>query len=470
MGRAKRTCSLGVAAALLVASAGWAVGQEVDRASDDPDRVVEERDRGAAATAAPVRSVTPAGALRRPKYADEGFDASAIPDFETGAGVVDEREAEQEGPLSRGIQLSWKGVTRLSAGYDSNVFRAERRETDDGLWRAQGEVELLARFPGGGELFAEVSGETLQYFEHHPANEHFVSAFAEYFQPVAFWLDAGLQNAFELSRLNLLDDNGDLFPRGRFGSLDEEVRVFAILRPPPSPADQGGLHLRAFALELGASYRLKDYEENSGVESLDYQELRFDASLSAKLSRSPRSRLKLKYRFRRRDYRECRARARDGTTALESPRLALERHQLNLTWFQELRLGGHQLQLIAGVGSVYNRDVFENDRSYRELSFSVRGEWWVWPDSTRLDLAVRGVARDFLVRSPSASSGRLRHRLLSLSAGVWQRVFGLANPDQRGDLLTVGVFVSASNSAWRSGDVNEDYDRLVLQGGLEASW
>ena len=57
-----------------------------------------------------------------------------------------------------------------------------------------------------------------------------------------------------------------------------------------------------------------------------------------------------------------RARARDGTVGPGAPSLDLHRHQLNLTWFQELRLAGRQGRLILGAGTVYNRDRFRNDR------------------------------------------------------------------------------------------------------------
>ncbi len=464
----------GIAAAWLAALSllgSGAAAQEVDRAGADPDRphhLAPPEDEPLLAEPAPVVSAAPGSTVRPPRFADEPFELPALEAFDAGlAEPADEVRADEPKRAS----LTWQGQTRVASGYDDNVFRADRGETRDGFWRVHGELELLVRLPNGGELFGEVSGETLQYFEQHPANEHYVATFFEYFQPLATWADAGVQNAAELSRLNLLDDNGDLFPRGRFGSLDEEIRLFTILRPPGAgEQDEDGLHPRDFALELGASYRLKDYEENSGVDSLDYQELRLDASISAKLARNPRSRLKLKYRFRRRDYREFRARTRAGSTAPDAPHLDLERHQLNLTWYQDLEISGVRARLSAGVGAVYNRDLFENDRSYREASFTLSVECWVVPDATRLDVAVRAVGRDFLVRAPSVGSGHLRHRLLTVTLGVWQRVLGLREERARDDWLTLSAFAEGAMAAWRSGDPDEDYDRLVIQAGLEASF
>lgn len=377
---------------------------------------------------------------------DAGFDLGDLP--ERGEAAAERREEEAPSFWDE-IKLRHRGRVRLGAGGDTNVFRSERRRTGDGFGAASGELELLATFPQGAQVFTELGGNSLIYLEREQANEHFGSAFFELFQPTA-WVDFGLQNAYEYSRQNLLDDNGDLFPRGRFGSSDEEVRAYLIGRP---HAD--------VAIEGGASYRWKDYEENTGVDSLDYEEVRLDGSVAWKLSKSPRARLKLKYRFRRRDYREFRARARDGSIGLGEPRLDLHRHQLNLTYFQDLQLGAQQLRVIAGVGAAYNRDLHENDRSYRELSTSLQLEWWPKRDWTRLELGVRAVGRDFLVRRPAGAPGRLRHRLLDVSIGVWQRL---------AEEWPIAAYLQVSITRWRSGDPLEGYERFVFEGGLEVFW
>jgi hypothetical protein len=337
---------------------------------------------------------------------------------------------------------------RAGGGWDSNVFRAERGRREDGFTRYRGEAKLTATLPTGTELFVDLTGEGIFYFEQHKANEYFGTSFIEVFQPVTRWLDVGLQNAFGASRQNLLDDNGDLFPRGRFGSYEEELRLYSILRPSTD-----------LSFEVGGAPRWKDYEENSGVESLDYEELRADAAITWRVSRQPRTRLKLKYRFRRRDYRELSARERDGTVAVFAPSLDLHRHQVNLTLFQDVRPAGLELRLVAIGGFTYNRDLHRNDRSYRELSGSARAEVWLVPKKTRLDLAVRGVARDFLVRRPSTSSGLLRHRLIDGTVGIWQQLHG-----------PLGVWADATAALWRSGDPLEGYERFILQAGLELSW
>jgi hypothetical protein len=180
----------------------------------------------------------------------------------------------------------------------------------------------------------------------------------------------------------------------------------------------------------------------------------------------PRARLKLKYRFRRRDYREFRARDRDGTIGPDEPVLDLHRHQVNLTYFQDLRLGAQELRLVLGVGAAYNRDLHENDRSYREGSVSAQLEWWPVPQQegkgwgTKLELSVRGVARDFLVRQPPTDGGHLRHRLIDVSVGVWQRL---------GD-LPLAVYAEATATHWRSGDPLEGYERFIIEGGVELFW
>lgn len=443
--------ALGAAVAMLALPA--AAQEEMDR-QDLPERAESFPEAVApASSVAPVRSDAP---LRSDPSGRPVPDQSRrkddlfIPEEGLDPGELPERELPGAAPsLWDEVRLRHRARLRVGSGLDTNVFRAERRRTEDGFGAAQAELELLATFPQGAQLFTEVAGSSLVYFEREKANEHFGSAFVELFQATT-WFDFGLQNAFEYSRQNLLDDNGDLFPRGRFGSSDEELRLYVIGRP-----------LDSLAIEAGASHRWKDYEENRGVDSLDYREVRLDASVAWRLSRSPRARLKLKYRFRRRDYREFRARARDGTISGVEPHLDLHRHQLNLTYFQDLRLGGQQVRLIAGLGLAYNRDLHQNDRSYRELSGSIQVEWWLRPSWTRIDLGLRAVGRDFLVRSAPGEPGHLRHRLLDVSLGVWQRLH---------EDWPVALYGEVSVTRWRSGDALQGYERFVFEGGVEVSW
>ncbi len=432
----------------LFLAAALAEAQEFDRASQNPELRREPT--------APVTSAARDGILVVPAQLDlSGFP---IPPKDWG------QEKEPAGSEEDWIRIA--GKAQLMGGYDHNVFRSESNLTGDGFGQAHGELEALIKLPTGGELFLQAAGDTLVYFERERANEHYTSGFVEYYQPLTGWLEAGVQNAFEFSRLNLLDDNGDLFPRGRFGSFDEEVRLFAIFSPPPEAGE-----LTKLSLEVGGSFRLKDYQENRGLESLDYQEQRFDASLRFKISNSPRSRLKLKYRFRRRDYREFRARERTGTVAPDSPRLDLERHQLNLRWTHRTTWSEIPLRLALEAGVSYNRDDFQNDRSYRQASLTLSTEVWPISDWMRLEFSARGILRDFLSRRPSGGGGRLHHRLIRVRAQLWQRLWSSAGSDSlEGGGLTVALFTSFSVTFWRSDDTGEDYDRMLVRGGLEVSW
>lgn len=435
-----------LAGALLVSLPAASSGQEFDRASQNPELRREP---------APVTSDSRVGVQVVPAE----LDLSGFPVPPPGWA-----EDPTSDPQDDWIRLA--GKAQVVGGYDHNVFRSERNLTGDGFSQAHGELEALIKLPTAGELFLQAAGDTLVYFERNRANEHYTSGFVEYYQPISGWLEAGVQNAFEFSRLNLLDDNGDLFPRGRFGSFDEEVRLFAIFSPPPEAGD-----LTKLSLELGGSFRLKDYQENTGLESLDYQEQRFDASLRFKISNSPRSRLKLKYRFRRRDYREFRARERGGTVLPGSPRLDLERHQLNLRWTHRATLADIPFRVALEGGVSYNRDDYQNDRSYRQASMTVSGEVWPIKNRTRLEVSFRGILRDFLSRQPSGGGGRLHHRLMRVRAQLWQRLWSLNKGDSLADNgLTLALFSSFSVTFWRSDDTDEDYDRMLVRGGLEVSW
>lgn len=454
LGGATRLLSLALCLAAATLGPSPARGQEIDRASENPESRRE------------VAPITSRGRLRPsaetrggPKVVPVDLDYELFPEA---------RQAEEPAPSeTEWIRLG--GKLWAAAGFDDNVFRAERDRTGDGFGQAHAEANLLLKLPTAGELFVEVAGESLIYFERERADEHYTSAFVEYYQPVLSWLELGVQNAFEFSRLNLLDDNGDLFPRGRFGSTDEEARAFAVLGFPVEA-------LSDLSLEVGSSFRLKDYQENAGLESLDYLELRCDAAIRWKLSNSPRSRLKLKYRFRRRDYREFRARGRDGVVGPDSPHLDLERHQLDLRWSQRMLVGqsgdrpGVQLRITAEAGVSYNRDDFQNDRSYRQTSGLLSVELWPVKDWTRFEVSVRAIGRDFVSRQPNGRGGRLRHRLARLRVGLWQQVWVRDKNAPPEETVRLAVFCSYSLTFWRSSDLGEDYDRSFARAGLELSW
>ena len=205
-------------------------GGEIDRRVTSPD---ERRPLG---ELAPIDSQT--SEIER-LFVPEDVELHGLPTFRSPLAPED----QDEPTFWEQIELRLEARARVALGHDSNVFRSQRRRRGDGFVHAQGEVELLAEFPSGSELFVELSAETRDYFEQGDADEQFGSLFVESFQPLTDWLDAGGQVTIEYSRLNLLNDNGDLLPRGRFGSFDAEPRGYLIWRP-----------LAELAVESGASF------------------------------------------------------------------------------------------------------------------------------------------------------------------------------------------------------------------------
>jgi hypothetical protein len=375
------------------------------------------------------------------------------------AGPTPEQKPSDEGrSFLDGIELKTNGRTRLEFGHDSNVIRTSDAHIGT-FFHGLGEVEALARFQEGRELFMSLTGEGVAYFPHRSnADEMYVSGFAEYFHPALEWLDVGLQNTLEYSRQNLLDDNGDLLPRESFNAWDEEPRAFAIMHA----GDQA-------SLELGTAYRWKNFEEVRGKTSLDFEELRFDAAIRVRIPWWADGKLKVKYRFRERTYHQLLAldrRAWDTNLPdLTAPKLVIERHQVNTTVSQKLHPFETELTIALGYGFTYNLDIFANDRSYRENAGSLRIEWWLVKDWTRVEAEVRGGGRDFVVRRvvppviPSPSSPLLRHRFIDVSFLVWQQV-----------VEHLAAVVEVSWFDWGSSEPGESYRRLVAQGGIEASF
>jgi hypothetical protein len=155
---------------------------EMDRQDlpERPDDAVTPRRRPPPGDVAPV----PSDSSGRPLRGRGGELFVPEPEAELDPSLLpgDESDARDDGPsLWEEVKLKHRGRLRVGSGYDTNVFRSERDRTGDGFGRAKGEVGLLAAFPQGAQVFAEVKGESLVYFERDQANEHFTSAFLEAF-------------------------------------------------------------------------------------------------------------------------------------------------------------------------------------------------------------------------------------------------------------------------------------------------
>ncbi|MBI3722699.1 hypothetical protein HY251_01900 [bacterium] len=359
-------------------------------------------------------------------------------------------ETPTTGGMFEGIETKADGRIRLELGYDSNVFRAERGRTSDFFFHGYGEGNLLVRFPGERELFASVTGEGLAYGKQDLANEAYGSSFADYYHPLTSRLDVEVQNTFEYSRQNLLDDNGDLLPREKFNAYDEECRVAFIAHA----TDE-------LSFEIGGGFRWKDFEETFGIPSLDFYEARGNAGARFKIPWWPESKLRVRYVFRERHYLQLRANLRDGAFVREDPKLVLQRHQAIVSYSQRVEIPSPfsknpmQLSVVAGYTFTYNGDIFENDRSYREHSGSLRVEWWIVREWTRLELEVRGGTRSFLVRRAPSQAG-LRQRFLDSSALLWQKVYD-----------HVAIVGEVAWFLYDSTDPTESYGRFVGQLGIE---
>lgn len=456
LGRAARSCRRAQAiAASLLAFSATAAAQDRERG---PAPEVDRR------TAGTNRGPGQGSVSEAPRAPGQDYDESdELPETPTKPGPTGDEQGS--GGILEGVEVKKDGRVRLQLGYDSNVFRsADRSKHADGFFHGLGEAEVLFRFKEGRELFLSGAGEGIAYFTRPKANEMYVSGFGEYFHPIALWLDAGVQNTLEYTRQNLLDDNGDLLPRETFNSFDEEPRLFAILHS----AD-------VLSLEVGSGVRYKNFDEEPRQPSLDFYELRADAAVRARVPWWPDGKAKVKYRWRERDYFVLRALSRRGIPEPSAPRLTLERHQVNASFAQKVHPFETDLTVTLGYGFTYNQDTWRNDRSYREHAGSLRFEWWVVKETTRIETEIRGGARDFLVRRvtidpqrlhlPTIAQGavatghHLRHRFVDVSALVWQKIVD-----------HIAVVAEVAWFDWASNEPLESYGRFVFQAGIEGSF
>jgi hypothetical protein len=369
------------------------------------------------------------------------------------------KSAREPEPEAKGqeIEVETHARVRLELGYDSNVFRSEHGATGDGFFHGYGEGEVLIHLSGERELYSSVSGEGYKYFENGVADEVYATWFLDYYHPLNSTFDLDLQNTFEYSAFNLIDDNNDLLPRAKFDSYDEDAR-FALIA-----------HLtNDLSLEIGGGGRYKHFEDTPDLSSLDYTEARGTVGMRLKTNEWwPDGKLKIRYVFRDRMYLFLPANSRDGTPDKFNQNLELQRHQVQVSYQQKLEFLGTKLVAQVGYSFVFNNDVIAGDRDYREHDGSAKLEWWLVPDWTRFEAELRVGERHFLVRKastqfpvPDGSGGpALGQDYLESSLLFWQKIFD-----------HVSLVTEADYFIYRSKDLRSNYTRLVLQAGIEASF
>jgi hypothetical protein len=349
------------------------------------------------------------------------------------------------------IQFKADGKAHLELGYDSNVFRAETGRRGDGFFHGYGEAELTITFPGERELSASVSGEAIQYFHQGVANETYADSFVTYYQPLSSVFAVEVQNSFEYSAQNLLDDNGDLLPRAKFDSYDEDARATLLA------------HLGSrVSLELSGGGRYNAFEDNPGLPALTYYEARGSGGIRVKPWAD--GRFRVRYVFRDRRYTELPANVRDGTNVPGDPLLELYRHQVITTFAQKVDVFGMRFVGQLGYTLTYNLDLFQNDRTYREDALTARLEWWPFPDWSELAFDLRASNRDFLVRRTlqrgnPAFGTRLEQSYIEMTLSASQKI-----------IEHVSIVGELSWYLYHSTDVRASYERFVAQGGIEASF
>ncbi len=358
--------------------------------------------------------------------------------------------ATEPSPLDE-IEVKSNGKLRLELGYDSNVFRSDHGRVGDGFFHGYGEAEVRIDFPDQSEIYASVSGEGFQYFRQPIADETYAGAFVELYHPINSVFDIDVQNDFEYSAQNLLDDNGDLLPRAKFDSYDEGGRVTLIAH-----ASQ------QLSFELSGGARIDEFEDDPGLPSLSYWEARGSAGLRYKPWKN--GRFRLRYVFRDRRYFSLPANLRDGTLDPDDPKLELQRHQVIAGLSQRLDLGPTLFIAQLSYTFTYNKDTFQNDRTYIESSLSAHVEWWPVPEWTQFVLDVRAGDRLFAVRrtlqrGETEFGTRLEQSYLEMTLSASQKI-----------VHHISIVGDLSWYLYHSTDVNSNYARFVVQGGIEASW
>ena len=338
--------------------------------------------------------------------------------------------------------------------------------------------------PAGPRCFLEVTGETLLYLRATPRTPTRTSSRLvhwRYFQPAHRPGSTWGSRTRSSGRASTCSTTTATCSRGA-GSAR-----WTKSRPAVRDHEPAGQRRRRQLLEVAQprtrgrapAWRLKNYEENSGVDSLDYQELRGDAWRSATGSPGDRahgSRCKLPVPPPRLPGVPGAERA-SGTIGVapnsRKPR-PVQRHQLNLSAYFQEHQGGRR---VPGPPDRRRRrrlqpaTCFENDRSYREASaLASRAEWWIliraldaprpggapwpWPatsssaNASGRDTSGNDVPRGGRLRSPPPAAPR--RALAATPAHLLRR----GRPRSEQLRLHPAAFTDASITVWRSGDAS----------------
>ncbi|MFN2433584.1 MAG: hypothetical protein ABR599_12365 [Gemmatimonadota bacterium] len=293
---------------------------------------------------------------------------------------------------------AWRLRTTAGAdvGWDSNVFQADSAR-GDGYGRLGGTATLSRessrhRLSGYAELNRKFYWELSQADEWQAYLD--LTASRDLGRLLA---GAGLRSAYVDRRY--LDREGNLLPRKTFASFSNRLLAFADLR----------LARDLYAAAEGG-YRLRDYEETSGLTSLDYGEWTAELGLTRYLP--ARLSVRLQGRLEERAYDQRLAADAGGFLDAGNPELRLRQVEgearVRKRW-------GREGLLEAVVALRSSQDVFEDELSYGQRSLAVRARH----DLSGTRLAVRGavVGRDFDLRR-SGTGEPLEENFVTFDAEV----------------------------------------------------
>ena len=266
----------------------------------------------------------------------------------------------------------------LFAGADENVYRSpDEFESNAAFWGYWGLIRADWRIAGKERLMSTATWQQVTYPDHPLADLEAGELRNWYTRPITD--TSSMQASVRVKRRSDESANirGEDFRRD-YAYWRYNAKLSWVWQPD-----------RTHRFDWGSGYAFKNYDEVSGLESLDWHELSVDARYRYRTESA--GILRVSYSLGRRDYQEALAGFRDGSEMETNPQESHFYHDATLRYIYPLN---ERLELGTGYSYEIKNDRFADYESYQSHEFDLRANWSI-QDNTHLHGRAGYTFRDY---------------------------------------------------------------------------